>query len=528
MALLLGLLRHTHLLSSQGFASAGWLGSIQPICRGMRRCRGQVMGIVGSSRSAAALAVRCLAFKMKVLYFEPEEEKENKCWSKSFPPSVEEVDSLKELLSRSDVVSLHCSLTNDTVQLINGDTLQYIKPGAFLVNTSSSHLLDDCALKQALIDGTVAGCALDGVEGPQWLEAWVREMPNVLILPRSAEYSDDVWAEIRAKAVSVLRSYFVDGVLLSNTVSDDEEDSNDPSWLDEKDETSEKENSMHAKDSEQWFEEAQTRPGVCSKHLYFQAQNSRLHSQDCSMSRSSGHRTSRSIHGKGAGKKGKKKLGRRKSQQTTDALKLSEKETNWVALQRDDRDSNIKREDTLTSIARFTSPDDKKLQHDDEVASSGESTDEKAHFQSDSRGGFGPCSAFDQLKEGHVVALRPEGGSGYYVARKKGSGRGWSLDLMSDVTTRDPATQFLVVLHNKDRFGLRSLAAGGRLLQANKKSELSFSNHSVDVWESWMLEGSTLDMCRIIHSKFRAVSLDVSIEVLAAVGEEDGVARWLR
>jgi lactate dehydrogenase-like 2-hydroxyacid dehydrogenase len=45
--------------------------------------------------------------------------------------------------------------------------------GALLINTSSSHLLDDCALKQALIDGTVAGCALDGVEGPQWMEAWV-------------------------------------------------------------------------------------------------------------------------------------------------------------------------------------------------------------------------------------------------------------------------------------------------------------------------------------------------------------------
>lgn len=45
--------------------------------------------------------------------------------------------------------------------------------GAILVNTSSSRLLDDCALKQAIIDGTVAGCALDGVEGPHWLEAWV-------------------------------------------------------------------------------------------------------------------------------------------------------------------------------------------------------------------------------------------------------------------------------------------------------------------------------------------------------------------
>lgn len=46
--------------------------------------------------------------------------------------------------------------------------------GAFLVNTGSSQLLDDCALKQLLIDGTIAGCALDGAEGPQWMEAWVR------------------------------------------------------------------------------------------------------------------------------------------------------------------------------------------------------------------------------------------------------------------------------------------------------------------------------------------------------------------
>lgn len=49
----------------------------------------------------------------------------------------------------------------------------YFHPGAFLVNTGSSQLLDDCAVKQLLIDGTLAGCALDGAEGPQWMEAWV-------------------------------------------------------------------------------------------------------------------------------------------------------------------------------------------------------------------------------------------------------------------------------------------------------------------------------------------------------------------
>lgn len=41
------------------------------------------------------------------------------------------------------------------------------------MNTGSSQLIDDCALKQLLIDGTIAGCALDGAEGPQWMEAWV-------------------------------------------------------------------------------------------------------------------------------------------------------------------------------------------------------------------------------------------------------------------------------------------------------------------------------------------------------------------
>lgn len=111
------------------------------------------------------------------------------------------MDTLNDLLAASDLISLHCALTNDTIQIINTECLQHIKPGklfifcswgfsmlhflnislmrwcffegAFLVNTGSSQLLDDCAVKQLLIDGTLAGCALDGAEGPQWMEAWV-------------------------------------------------------------------------------------------------------------------------------------------------------------------------------------------------------------------------------------------------------------------------------------------------------------------------------------------------------------------
>lgn len=64
---------------------------------------------------------------------------------------------------------IFCAWLFWTISLIS----QCFYKGAFLVNTGSSQLLDDCAVKQLLIDGTLAGCALDGAEGPQWMEAWV-------------------------------------------------------------------------------------------------------------------------------------------------------------------------------------------------------------------------------------------------------------------------------------------------------------------------------------------------------------------
>ena len=70
MALILGLLRRTHLLSRQASTApaavaAGWLGSVQPLSRGMRRCRGLVLGIIGRSAAARCIATRSLAFRTR-------------------------------------------------------------------------------------------------------------------------------------------------------------------------------------------------------------------------------------------------------------------------------------------------------------------------------------------------------------------------------------------------------------------------------------------------------------------------------
>ena len=73
MALFLGLLRRSHLLSRHALFAAGWLGFVQPLCRGMQRCRGLVLGIIGRSSSAWSLAIISLAFKISVLYFDVHE-----------------------------------------------------------------------------------------------------------------------------------------------------------------------------------------------------------------------------------------------------------------------------------------------------------------------------------------------------------------------------------------------------------------------------------------------------------------------
>ena len=62
--------KRTHLLSQHALSAAGWLRSVQPLCKGMRRCCGLVLGIIGRSASARSLATRSLAFKISVLYFD--------------------------------------------------------------------------------------------------------------------------------------------------------------------------------------------------------------------------------------------------------------------------------------------------------------------------------------------------------------------------------------------------------------------------------------------------------------------------
>ncbi|CAO2835567.1 unnamed protein product [Amaranthus hypochondriacus] len=510
MALVLGLLRRTHLLSRHSLSSSGWLGSVQPLCRGMRRCRGLVLGIVGRSASAKSLATRSLSFKMNVLYFDVSQGQVSR--SLTFPPAARRMETLNDLLAASDVISLHCALTDETVQIINAECLQHIKPGAYLVNTGSSQLLDDCAVKQLLIDGTLAGCALDGAEGPQWMEAWVREMPNVLVLPRSADYSEDVWLEIREKAISILQSYFLDGAVPSNAVSDDEDEESEITFENKRFDKQDRERVIQSPIGEQPTIDNSMVPESSHRKSPVQVDSPSQH-QVSAMSPNSASRseTKRSR----SSKKAKKRHARQKSQHKSDDV--LEKES--ISQQEDDT-AMSGTEQAHSSGSRCASPEDSRnrktsieLVQDspsDIFQKSGKNTNKKSE---------------DLLKDGCIIALHARDSSMLHVSRQRVKGGGWFLDTMRNVTRRDPAAQFLVVFGSKDTIGLRSLAAGGKLLQINRRMEFVFASHSFDVWESWSLEGP-LEDCRLVNCRNTQAVLDVRIEVLATVAD-DGVLRWL-
>jgi len=116
---------------------------------------GRTMGIVGLGRIGRAVAALAEAFGMRVLGHDPDP-----LAAASAPASVERVD-LDDLFRRSDVVSLHCPLTDETAGLANARRLALMKPTAYLINTARGPLVDPAALADALSAGRLAGAGLD-------------------------------------------------------------------------------------------------------------------------------------------------------------------------------------------------------------------------------------------------------------------------------------------------------------------------------------------------------------------------------
>ena len=117
---------------------------------------GKTVGIVGVGAIGTRTAELCHAFGCKILG--------NKRHVRGNEPDYIEFVSLEELLSRSDIVSLHCPLNEDSRGMINKDTIAKMKPGALLINAARGPVVDSQALADALNSGYLGGAGIDVFE----------------------------------------------------------------------------------------------------------------------------------------------------------------------------------------------------------------------------------------------------------------------------------------------------------------------------------------------------------------------------
>ena len=161
---------------------------------------GKSFGIVGLGNIGQRVAAIAHAFGMRVCAHTSK--------SESQLPSYVEKKPLTDLLSESDVVSLHCPLTPDTRHLINNETLQKMKLSAILINTGRGPLVDDQAVAEALAEGRLAAfCADVLTEEPPKATNPLLNQPNAFITPHIAWASTEARIRLLQVAIGNVRSF---------------------------------------------------------------------------------------------------------------------------------------------------------------------------------------------------------------------------------------------------------------------------------------------------------------------------------
>ena len=207
MALLLTVNRHTHKAHNRtrefNFSLQGLSGF---------DLHGKTVGIVGTGKIGRVFADICRGFGMQILAYD------------KFPNPTAGLKyvTLEELLRRSDIISLHCPLNEETEHMVDTAAIDQMKPGTVIINTSRGGLIDTDALIEGLKEGKIGAACLDVYEeeGEVFYEDFSGQivqddklvrliaMPNVIVTSHQAFLTNEALDNIAATTVDNLVKFF--------------------------------------------------------------------------------------------------------------------------------------------------------------------------------------------------------------------------------------------------------------------------------------------------------------------------------
>lgn len=195
----------------------GWRFGAAPL---VKRLRGATFGVIGLGRIGLAAALRAQAFGMKIVFFDP-----YLSTGTELSAGFARVHTLEELMSVSDVVSVHAPLSDETRGMVGPKALMAAKPGLVIVNTARGPIVDLGALGAAIRAGKVGGAGLDVLPAEPadanhpLIAAWIKGEPwiegRLVLSPHAAFYSPSSIEDLRRKSVEVVIEYIENKRLLN-------------------------------------------------------------------------------------------------------------------------------------------------------------------------------------------------------------------------------------------------------------------------------------------------------------------------
>jgi D-3-phosphoglycerate dehydrogenase len=189
LALILAALRKVT-FADHSVRSGTWsIDNFRPI----RRLSTLTVGLVGYGRIARRIAAPLEALGARIIAHDPYLQS-----SADLPPLLE----LDDLLTEADIVSLHLPLTDETRGLIGKAAIDRMKTQAILVNTSRGPLIDLDALTAALAEGRLGAAGLDVFDVEPLDPSRIVDIPNLIVTPHMAYYSEEALEESQRKAAT--------------------------------------------------------------------------------------------------------------------------------------------------------------------------------------------------------------------------------------------------------------------------------------------------------------------------------------
>lgn len=177
--------------------------------KGSFEVRGKTLGIIGYGNIGSQLSVIAESLGMKVIFYDIE--------TKLPLGNAASCESLKELLTNADIVSLHVPETSQTKNLINKSNLKYFKKGAILINYARGEVVDLTALAKSIKDGDISGAAIDVFpwepeKNGDRFETPLQGLPNVILTPHIGGSTEEAQMNIGEDVSAKLFNYLERGI----------------------------------------------------------------------------------------------------------------------------------------------------------------------------------------------------------------------------------------------------------------------------------------------------------------------------